>query len=337
MSLVNHQATSVLISQVTGATWAAGTDASAAGMFASASVTCRPMALRLIRGRKPGGSTAASCADMREAAMKTVRCGEGGGTAPVPAHRQIACRLPPQRRAAWRRLDAILEDQRQLYSAALEERIGCCRKTGKGLSYSGQCRALTECRRDIPGMAACPVAVQRGTLKRLDEAFRHFFRRAKARCKAANRPHDLQQDVSRRIAGRAGTVVLGRLNVRGMTRSPMGTVESPGRNVRQKAGLNRAIAGTGWTAFAAMLEYRAANVIHLPAACTSQTCHDCGAVDAANRRSQAESICVACGHEASADVNAAKNIPASGAGASVRRGALAPATPVAREISIEAT
>ena len=112
--------------------------------------------------------------------MKTIRCREGGGTAPATAHRQTVCRLLPQRRTAWRRFEAMLEQQRQLCNAALEERIHCHRKTGKGMSYFDQCRALTECRRDIPRMAACPVAVQRGTLKRLDEAFRHFFRRAKA-------------------------------------------------------------------------------------------------------------------------------------------------------------
>ncbi len=121
-----------------------------------------------------------------------------------------------------------------------------------------------------------------------------------------------------------------------MTRSAKGAAESPGRNVRQKAGLNRAIAGTGWTAFAAMLECKAANVIHVPAACTSQTCHECGAADAASRRSQAEFVCVACGHSASADVNAGRNILASGTAASARRGALASATPATREISAEA-
>ena len=36
------------------------------------------------------------------------------------------------------------------------------------------------CRRELPEMAADPVAVQRGTLKRLDEAMKGFFRRAQA-------------------------------------------------------------------------------------------------------------------------------------------------------------
>ena len=54
----------------------------------------------------------------------------------------------PQHRA----LEAILESQRQLYNAGLEERIDAYRK---------------------------PVALQRWTLKQLDEAYRAFFRRVK--------------------------------------------------------------------------------------------------------------------------------------------------------------
>ncbi|MDE0524146.1 MAG: RNA-guided endonuclease TnpB family protein [Boseongicola sp.] len=60
-----------------------------------------------------------------------------------------------------------------------EERIDCHPKTGKSLTFFDQCKALTKCRRDVPGMAECPVAVQRGTLKRLDEAYKHFFRRVR--------------------------------------------------------------------------------------------------------------------------------------------------------------
>ena len=170
-----------------------------------------------------------------------------------------------------------------------------------------------------------------GALGRRERARRQL---AKSRRKAANRRRNWQHHASRRLAERAGTVVLERLDVRGMTRSAKGTADEPGRNVGQKAGLNRAIAGTGWTAFAAMLECKAANVIHVPAAYTSQTCHECGAADAASRGSQAESVCVACGHAANADVNAAKKIPASGTGASARRGASA--APATREISTEA-
>jgi IS605 OrfB family transposase len=41
---------------------------------------------------------------------------------------------------------------------------------------------------------------------------------------------------------------------------------------------------------------------------TSRTCCVCGCVDKRNRRSQAEFCCIACGHQAPADVNAAINI-----------------------------
>src|SRR5260221_14406330 len=75
----------------------------------------------------------------------------------------------------------LCESQRQLYNAALEERIGCYRATGEGRSYIDQCKGLTICRRDLPDMAALPLNIQRWTLKRVDDAFQAFFRRAKAR------------------------------------------------------------------------------------------------------------------------------------------------------------
>jgi putative transposase len=50
----------------------------------------------------------------------------------------------------------------------------------------------------------------------------------------------------------------------------------------------------------------------VPPQYTSQRCSCCGHVDAANRPSQERFVCVSCGHEAHADVNAAKNILAAG-------------------------
>ncbi len=98
----------------------------------------------------------------------------------VSSHRQVVYRLLPKTRSTWRWLETVLESQRQPCNAALEERIDCYRKTGRGRTCFDQCKALTECRRELPEMASVPVAVQRGTLKRLDEAFKGFFRRVKA-------------------------------------------------------------------------------------------------------------------------------------------------------------
>lgn len=87
--------------------------------------------------------------------------------------------LPSKRQHAA--LTGLLDAQRVLYNAALEERIDCYRKAGKGVSYIDQCKSLTLCRRALPEMAALPVNLQRWTLKRLDEAFQGFFRRVKSR------------------------------------------------------------------------------------------------------------------------------------------------------------
>jgi putative transposase len=88
-------------------------------------------------------------------------------------------RLLPTRRQ-HRVLEAILESQRQLYNAALEERIGAFRKAGILRSYIDQTKALTELRRSDPEFTTLPVSLQRATLKRLDEAYKGFFRRVKA-------------------------------------------------------------------------------------------------------------------------------------------------------------
>ncbi len=94
-------------------------------------------------------------------------------------HGNIVHRLLPQTRSAWRWLETTLESQRQPCNAALEGRIDRCRKTGRSRTCFDQGRALTECRRGLPEMASVPAAVQRGTLKRPDEAFKGFLRRVK--------------------------------------------------------------------------------------------------------------------------------------------------------------
>ncbi len=159
---------------------------------------------------------------------------------------------------------------------------------------------------------------------------------ARHRCAKASRRMAMiranwQHKVSRELADRYGTVVIEKLDTKAMTRSAGGTVESPGRHVKAKAALNRGILGTGWAGLGAKLAYKAAHLIEVDAAYTSQTCHRCGHVAAESRRSQSEFQCVACGHAGNADVNAALNILARGTGAAGRRGALASATPMNRQ------
>ena len=71
-------------------------------------------------------------------------------------------------------LAEALERSRLLYNAALEERIDCYRKTGKGRSYFDQCKALTELRKDGARFSA---VMERAPLKALDDAYKAFFAR----------------------------------------------------------------------------------------------------------------------------------------------------------------
>src|SRR5258708_36537570 len=80
-----------------------------------------------------------------------------------------------------RALEAILESQRQLYNAALEERIDAYRKANVTRTYFDQTKALTEWRQSDHAASALPVTVQRAALKPLDEAHQGFFPRRKRR------------------------------------------------------------------------------------------------------------------------------------------------------------
>lgn len=120
--------------------------------------------------------------------------------------------------------------------------------------------------------------------------------------------HRAVLDVMRRF----GVAVLEDLNTQGMTASAKGTVADRGRNVRQKAELNRVILDAGWHAFAMILSYkmeeRGGRVVTVPAQFTSQTCAAFGVVDARSRESQASFVCIGCGHSVNAGTNAAINI-----------------------------
>ena len=130
--------------------------------------------------------------------------------------------------------------------------------------------------------------------------------------RVANARKDFLHKHSTAIAKNHGVVVVEALKVMNMSASAKGTAEVPGRMVRQKSGLNRAILDQGWSAFKTMLVYKLADrggrVVEVNAAYTSQTCGVCGCVNSANRCSQSEFACLNCGHSANADTNAAINI-----------------------------
>ncbi len=89
--------------------------------------------------------------------------------------RSFRFRLKPTR-AQHERLRGALEHCRQLYNAALEERLDCYRKTGKGRSFYDQCMALTVLRQDHES-SNYAATMQRGALRQVDIAYKRFFDR----------------------------------------------------------------------------------------------------------------------------------------------------------------
>lgn len=176
--------------------------------------------------------------------------------------------------------------------------------------------------------------------RKLARARRGSNRRAKvkqaiARVKAreADRRKDWVEKTSTTLARRYDLIGVEDLKIPSMTRSARGTLQAPGKNVAQKAGLNRGILTSGWGRLVERLEHKApGRIVKVNPAYTSQTCNSCGHVAAENRQSQAVFSCVACGHRTHADINAARNIRDTAAGHAVAaRGGTPPGGPVNRE------
>lgn len=78
-------------------------------------------------------------------------------------------------------LGACLEDTRQLYNAALEERRQAWRMRRQRVNFFSQSAQLKEIRADDPQRyGRWSFACERAVLRRLDRAFQGFYRRVKA-------------------------------------------------------------------------------------------------------------------------------------------------------------
>ena len=150
----------------------------------------------------------------------------------------------------------------------------------------------------------------RVTLQRLAHAQRVVSRRKKGsknREKAKVRVMRLHRKVRRQrehllhtlshgYANNHGTVVIEKLQI--------------GNMVKASRGLARGIYDAGWASFARMLRYKLAwnggQLVEVPAAYSSQTCSNCGCIDANNRATQSVFRCTTCSYSDHADLNAAK-------------------------------
>jgi transposase len=115
-----------------------------------------------------------------------------------------------------------------------------------------------------PGLAAPHQRRLRRLERKLARAKRGSERRKRVRHAVARlkaRSADIRKDwcekTSTDIAGRFDVIRVEDLKIGNMTRSANGSIEQPGRNVRQKAGLNREIMRSGWGLLVRRLEDKA--------------------------------------------------------------------------------
>jgi|CXWL01.1.fsa_nt_gi putative transposase len=153
------------------------------------------------------------------------------------------------------------------------------------------------------------------------EKFSRNWKKARARVqrihtRIAHVRQDFLHKTSTTISNNHAMVIVEDLKVGNMSRSAAGTVKEPGKNVRAKSGLNRAVLDQGWGEFRRQLDYKLSwnggMLLAVPAHHTSQTCPTCGHVSKDNRRTQARFACVECHYENNADLVGAVNILARG-------------------------
>lgn len=135
---------------------------------------------------------------------------------------------------------------------------------------------------------------------------------ARLHSKVARIRHDTLHKISTTLSKSHAMIVLEDLRIKNMTKSAKGDTDNHGKQVRQKAGLNRSILNQGWGIFKNLLEYKqnwlGGQVIYVDPKHTSQQCPCCHHVSKDNRQSQVQFECVVCGYQEHADKVGAMNI-----------------------------
>jgi putative transposase len=105
----------------------------------------------------------------------------------LKVNRKLTYRLYPSNRQLVE-LANILRLHQQLYNAALEHRISAYKKKRKSIGFFDQCAELTELRKELAEYDALNAQSCQVTLKRLDLAFKAFFKRVRSGEKRAGFP-----------------------------------------------------------------------------------------------------------------------------------------------------
>jgi putative transposase len=156
--------------------------------------------------------------------------------------------------------------------------------------------------------AARKLSRARRTSKRRQKTKRHL---ARLRRRVANRRKTYLHQVSASIVRRYGAVAVEDLSIANMTRSAKGTIERPGKNVKQKSGLNRGMLDASLATLISMIAYKAERAggrfVKVNARDTSQMCAECDA-DVPKTGNVRSHSCPHCKTVVHRDINAARNV-----------------------------
>ncbi|WP_445772566.1 RNA-guided endonuclease InsQ/TnpB family protein [Shewanella sp.] len=122
--------------------------------------------------------------------------------------------------------------------------------------------------------------------------------------------NDYQHKATSEICKNHAMIICEALKVANMSKSAKGDSENHGKNVAAKSGLHKSILDQGWHELRRQLEYKmrwkGGIYGEVNPRNTSRECACCGHTEKNNRKTQAEFICLSCGHSDNADKNAAK-------------------------------
>jgi len=152
-------------------------------------------------------------------------------------------------------------------------------------------------------------------LPKSNNSMRSSQRLAAAHQRVRNLRRDFQQKTTTAIVRKSQATIIEDLSVKGMTASSKGTQEKPGKCVRQKSGLNRAVLDIGFYEIRRQITYKNERIGHRTVVAdrwfpSSKACSTpgCGHLNHDLKLSHRSWICPVCGKSHDRDHNAAINL-----------------------------
>lgn len=183
--------------------------------------------------------------------------------------------------------------------------------------YQRACKRKIAAAKKTLGLAP-NAALPKGTRLPISNNLRKAFRKVgRVSDRIANVRKDWQHKTTTAIVRENQVIAMEDLYVQGMTASAKGTVETPGKNVKQKAGLNRSVLDVGFGEIRRQIEYKAQWAGRTTVKIdrwypSSKRCSGCGHIHQRLTLATRRWTCPDCGAVHDRDENAAKNILAAG-------------------------